>query len=334
MQEMFNSSLLSSTDEKLVDYTKHKYDNPYLRAGVVLRHYPIGHEKNKSNQFDEYEVNCVEQSGNKGITHRTYMGCVSATSFGSAKDFCYFKYTQSSETTSILNGQTQSTQKPTPEGSIVLLLMIDGFSESPVIIGAMPHPDSPQPLEGHSMYFQYNDLKATIADDGGFGLEFLKSNTKFTVNKDGDMSIFIKDGFQLDLVKKDGKFALTVPELIDVKTKKVSLDAQEEVNAKIAKLMIEGKESALKIDQISIDGKKFEVKAKQMQFDGKQFKVNGSNVEIKGKIVKLSGSLINLGEGGLPALNMLSKTFGVGNLGAPVVSSVFSGFSSTVFIAS
>jgi len=330
MQTMHNSSLMSSVNEQGVGYSQHKYNNPYLRTGTVIKHYPIDHEKNRSKKVDEYEVTCIEQNGRQGITHRTYIGCVSATSFGSAKDFCYFKYQETKDREAVLNGKKGAK----PEGSQVLLLLADGFSESPVIIGALPHPDSPTQLKGHSMFFQYNDLKATIADDGAFGLEFLKSTTKFTITKDGDISIFLKDGFQLDLIQKDGKLALIVPELIDIKTKKINVDAQDTVNAKIAKLILEGKESSLKVDQISIDSKKLEVKSKQVKFDGKQIKINGSTVSCKSKVIELNAQNIQLGQGGLPALNMLTKTIGVGLSGVPVVSSVFSGFSSTVFIAS
>jgi hypothetical protein len=58
-----------------------------------------------------------------------------------------------------------------------------------------------------------------------------------------------------------------------------------------------------------------------------------SNLEIKASMVKIGAQQIALGEGGSPAVVMSTQCMGIGNLGAPVMSTFIGPFSSSVMIA-
>jgi len=327
---MLNSSLLSYADESSVGHHDTKYNNPFLRVGTVVEAFAPTHESNQNKKFYEYNVTCVERKGKGGMTQVQYRNCVAATSFGSALNFTYSKFTPVDNKEEMLSG----TFKESPKGSQVLLLMVDGFIENPVIIGTLPHAKQEVQPDDDTMAFQYNDVSLKIAPDKSLSLNFLKTETSFIIDKTGSVTITLKDGPSMSL-NSDKSLSLVSPEATNISAKSLNIDVKENtvINSKKG-FNITAAESAMKIKQIKIDGSKFEVKVSQMEIKAQQLQIKASSMILKANQTTIDSNLIQLGNGGLPALNMLTQFIGVGNLAVPVISTAFSGFSSKVFIAS
>jgi len=327
---MLNSSLLAYADEKVVGHHDTKYNNPFLRVGTVVKIIKPSDKRNQSKLVYEYDVVCVEKKGAGGMTQVQYRNCIQASSFGSAVDFTYSRLIAVKNKDEILNG----TFKKAHEGAQVLLLMVDGFIENPIIIGTLPNSNQKKQPEDGSFAFQYNDVNLTIGDDKSLTLSFLKTNTIFSIDKTGTISLSLKDGPTM-ILNSDKSLSISTPEAMSIDSKILNITVKENTVIDSKKgFNITSAKSAIKIKQIKIDGSKLEVKMSQVEIKAQQLQIKASAMILKGSQVTIDAGNINLGNGGLPALNMLTQFIGTGNQGGPVISSVFSGFSSKVFIAS
>lgn len=330
---MINSSLLSLQNEEQVDYVKSKYDNPYLRIGTVTNIIPAKDPINKNKLIDEYEVVTIEQNKNSGLTQTVYRNCIPAFSFGSANDFLFYRYKVEKKSSNLLKGIVS---KEPLEGATVLLLCANGFIETPIILGALTHPKSPKQLDGHALHFQYNDVNVKIEDSGQLILSFNKSKTSLTFTKDGDVSLFLADGFELKALKKDGKIILTVPNDINTLSKNINIDVKEKTNIKSSKeFNLESAKSAIKLKQVKIEGSKLEIKMNDIKLSGSKVVVEGSNIELKGSIVDIKSNMVRLGTGAsLPVPTSLTQVLVIGNLGVPATGIMTGPFSSKVLVSS
>jgi hypothetical protein len=270
---------------------------------------------------------------------------MSIDAFGGVSDFFNKKLRKPKDSKKVKESGALKKQN----GSIVLLLCIDGSSEQAIIIGSIQHPDRKtgkltkalgQHLEG-----EYNGLNYKIDKDGALSILF-KSATdnngkpadekaggaSWKIEKDG--SIQFSDGnkelIRLDKTKK----TITVVAEADI-----SMTTDANINA-TAKKNISAKSTA---DMLLEAGGSFTAKSGgafnitsegPVSLKAPDMKVAVDNMlQIKASTIAMSAPSIMLGDGGTPALILSTQFLGIGNLGAPVISQAIGPFSATVFIA-
>jgi len=334
------SSLLEERNTMDMGFRKKLSENMYLRLGVVLEIYDLEDDANITKMMPEYDVMAVQDDNTT-----TYKNCLAIDAFGGVSDFFNKKLRKPKDSKKVKESGSLKKQN----GSIVLLLCIDGSSEQAIILGAIQHPDRKtgkltkalgQHLEG-----EYNGLNYKIDKDGALTILF-KSATdndgkpadekaggaKWKIEKDG--SIEFSDGnkelIRLDKTKKtitvtaeadisattDANFNVTAKKKVSVKsTADMLLDAGGSFTAK--------------------SGGAFNITAEgPVSLKAPDMKVAVDNMlQIKASTVSVSAPSIMLGDGGTPALILTTQFLGIGNLGAPVISQAIGPFSATVFIA-
>lgn len=334
------SGLLGENHEAAMEGFKKTYQNTSLRVGVVTESYPINHKDNLNKLVPEYDVLCFEQNEDQGSTPINYRHCVAANALGSIADF--FEFT-------IRNIKDKKSKGPTPSpngqnGSIVLLLCLNGLSDSGIIVGALSHPDRKTTLkdEGPRMEGEYNGLNIKVEKDGSATLTFrgATDNDGKTLDKtQGDTVIGIeKDGsFQVkhktitQRLDKNGKASLNADDDISNTTKKnfnvtatenIELKATKDFNLQCVALTAKASGSAtLECQKLAINSQS------DIMIKGSEFKVEAESMaNIKSTTITLDGLVALGGEGGQPILLLSTQMFGIGNLGMPVLSTAISGY--------
>lgn len=227
------------------------YRNTALRVGVIVDIYPVDDDNNSSGLSTEYDVMVMEQNEDKGSTTILYRNCIKADGFGSIADFMEMNLRPLQEKTSKGDAINLNDQ----DGTIVLLLCLDGVSDKGVIIGCMTHPDRETTLADDQPYLEgeYNGVNVVIDTDGSTILTFkgaTDSQGEPTDDSQGDTTIQIEtDGsFQIDhetitfrLDRTEGTATLDCDTDVDVITGgdvnvtadgDVNVDAKGDINAK------------------------------------------------------------------------------------------------------
>ena len=237
------SGLLCSNPGDAMGAFKKTYQNSSLRFGIVIASYDKDDVNNISKLFPEYDVFVFEQNENKSSTPITYKNCTCASGFGSKADFfearlrAYTKKTTKATTIS-LSGQN---------GAIVLLLCLNGLSDTGIIISALSHPDRPTTLTGSDPHLEgeYNGVNIKVNADGSTSLTFngAKDNDGNIINaSQGVTEIKIeKDGsFQVDhsaitfRLDKSGDATLTANNDVNVNAKgSINFQVQGDANIKV-----------------------------------------------------------------------------------------------------
>ncbi|HLD91553.1 MAG TPA: hypothetical protein VI911_11195, partial [Patescibacteria group bacterium] len=158
-----------------------------------------------------------------------------------------------------------------------------------------------------------------INDGATENIKIDKTNKTIGIKADKDVS-----------VSTNGSFKVTAKENIQMKsTKDLLLEAEGKADIIIKKDMsfeisknLKGKAGQIELESDSIT----KIKTKQLM-------VQGDMVQIQASQVQLQASMIMLGNGGTPAVTMMTKFLGIGFAGTPVVSSAIGPMSSSVFIA-
>lgn len=339
-QPVLPSSLLEQRDEEAVNFEKKIGNNMYLRVGVVVEIFEMDDEKNVSKMMPEYDVMVIEK---KNTT--LYKNCIAMDGFGGIGDFFNVKFRKPKDSKKVRKSGSFKKQN----GSLVLLLCIDGSSDQAVIVGSMAHPDRKNgQLKkdlGHHMEGEFNGVNWKVDKDGQLIITF-KSPTDndgkakddkaggSTIKMEKDGSIEAADGnkekIRIDKTKKtvsvtaesdisnttDANFNVTAKKNISMKsTADLLAEAGGSVNAKSGGAF-----------NIKSDGA-FSVMAPDVQ-------VTADNmVQVKGSTINLSAPQVNVGNGGTPAIVLSTLFLGTGNVGAPVISQAIGPFSSSVFIA-
>ena len=331
--------LLGHDESAMMNGFNKSYKNFPLRMGIVTASYPVGDEKNAHGLTPEYDVMVFEQHEDKGATTITYKNCMSAEGFGSIAD--YFeanlrpmkKKTNKGSTT--LKGQN---------GAIVLLLCLDGMSDKGIIIKSLTHPDRKSNLTSADPHLEgeYNGVHVVVNADGSTSLTFkgaTDNDGKVTDSSQGDTVMSIeKDGsFQIkhkaitQRLEKGGKASLTADDDISLTTKTnlnvtttkdVVVKASGNFTSEMSDLTFKASGSALlQCQKLSIEGKsEIDAKASQINIQAE------SMASIKGASIVLDGLVSLGGQGGTPLLLLSAQMLGIGNLGAPVISTAISGF--------
>lgn len=342
------SSLLSQLDSKQVSSLTKRFENTPLRVGIVIEANDIDNDKNFSKNIPEYTVVTREFNSAGGIDYKKYSNVISLDKFGGIADFFEYKLRPNK------NPIDKEPTKPSYDfakqnGTLVLLLCLDGFSEQPIIIGGFPNVLDQKTQRkttltkenGLHMEGEYNGINWKINKDGEFVLTFRSptdNNGKIINNKysgtftkiDKTGSFEVKDKHNHVRMDNDkGGISLTTDANQTTSAdKNIELTAKADFKVKSDKWNTEIAGSAT--NKAASWG--MEVSGDVNIKASGPIKLDSSLLDIKTKTVNVQANSINLGVGGLPALLLTTKFVGTGNGGAPVVSSPIGPFSSVVFI--
>lgn len=317
-----------------------------LRAGIVVKSYPIEDKRNQGKFTTEYDVLVMEQDSNKAITPLLYRNCVALDGLGAIGDFFEKRLREQKSK----KGKSIGKDFKDQDGAIVALLCLDGSSDKGIIIGGFQHPNRKTKIKGdkHVLAGEFNGISIDINDDGSANLSFKgatnndgtpkdKSAGITTVDIEKDGSIQFKNAGVTQRMEKAGNYLLSTEGNSSLAVKKeFSLLVQDKANFEIAKdlgiktdkLIFEAQGSAdFKMEQLSMEAKS------EMKLKGMMFTVEaGSMAKIKSSQITLDGLVFLGGPGGTPAPTLQTQYIGVGNLGAPVLSQAVGPFATKVFV--
>jgi hypothetical protein len=355
------SSLLSYAEPSYYNAFGQSFDNVALRIGIVKSVSKIEAKDNVDAKVLEYDVMVFQQDKDKGVIPITYKNCVTMDSFGGIGDF--FEFVKSVPT-------GQSGSLTVDDGSYVLLLCIDGTVTRGVIIGALPHHGRKSTLtkaKDKHMEGEYNGLRFKINDDGELTLTFKgKTNNKgvpktpknagsqIKMEKDGSVEINDRD-IEPELAAgndKQGKVSGAAPastyEKVRIDKTKQSIDivSRKDQNQNAGanyNLTVKTKTTHKTAEWIAAasgkaslsSGGVFDIKA------GGAFNLAAADIKMKSDAamqvqansIQLNAQQVAVGQGGTPAIIGSTQFVGIGNAGAPVISTAMGPFSATVTIA-
>lgn len=164
------SGLMGDSGQAIIDAFNKTYRNYPLRVGVVIKAYSISDPGNRSKLATEYDVTCIEQNENYGVTTITYKNCIATSGLGSIADFFEKSFRPLMHKTYKSDAIRFSGQ----DGSVVLLLCMDASSEKALIIGGFPHPNRPTTITTTSpkLEGEYNGVNISVQNDGSTSLVF------------------------------------------------------------------------------------------------------------------------------------------------------------------
>lgn len=331
--------------------------NYSLKMGMVTDIFYPDEDKNLSKKFIEYNVMCSEINENGNVTMTVYRNCTVQNMFGmSNNNLTYTLQADKSE-----DGRMEF-------GSLAMLLCISGQATNgqAVIVSGFSHPDNPKykKADGQFYDFNFNGINYNINKDGEMTITFnspldKKKNkknekaagTQLKIDKEGRIKISDNEGqfWQLDRVDQKSTWSNGAESIIiDKKNKQVQLISSGEMSQTSKQkmsmasdddlIMSSKKDTALTADA----NMKLESKSNMNQKSGGNWEVKATgNVMINaganiiataGNVAQLQGTINLIGAGSVPVAAVgVSLTIGIGNLGAPVVSTIVTG-SSTVFV--
>lgn len=335
------SSLLQERNNLDMSFQKKISENMYLRLGVVTEIYDIEDDNNVSKLVPEYDVMTVEDDNTAN-----YKNCMAIDSFGGVADYFVKKLRKPKDVKKVKSSGSLKKQN----GSIVLLLCIDGSSDQAVILASIAHPDRKNgkltKALGHHMEGEFNGLNYKVDKDGALTILFRSATDNDGKAKDE------KAGGATWKIEKDGSIQFSDGNKesirLDKTAKTVTIVAEADISATTdasinmtAKKNISAKSTA---DMLLDAGGSFTAKSGgpfnitsegPVSIKAPDMKIAVDNMlQIKASTVNISSPSIMIGDGGTPALVLTTQFLGIGNLGAPVLSQAIGPFSATVFIGS
>jgi hypothetical protein len=333
---------VSSKSSSTGSYAKKMYNNPTIKEGLILAE--VKPEDRLYNSGREYDVMTVEQRKTGGINSVTYKNCLALDSFGGIADYLQFtrravKDRANTEESGAIKGHA---------GSTVLLMCLDGNSEKAIIVGAIAHPDKDKILtdeKEHHLEGEFNGMAWSVNKDGELTVTF-KSKT----DNDGKPQDTTAGG-SFAKMDKTGSITLSDGETetikIDKPAKQIKLNAKSDINStttanfKVSSGALfnvqAGSDAIINAQGSAIykSGGTFDILAggaagiKAPSFD---MQIDGA-ISAQASSVQINAPSIQLGAGG-PAVLLNTIFLGIGNLGAPVISTAIGPFSSTVTMGS
>lgn len=309
-----------------------------LKVGQIEESYCVDENGNVRGSRVEYDVLVNESNGDGSTSQMVYRRVISQDLFGGIADFFQFTYRK--------NEKDQGRDVPFRNGSLVLILCLNGSIEDAAIIGGLKHPNNANECkaeDGHNLKFEFNGVNFNIDKDGAMSLLFrgptdadgkvLEGSEDFggtiiKIEKDGSYEVNTGDNavkFRLDktaktatLVSEKGMSFLTMDSYTVEATKDISLKTG-------AALAIEATGAAtFKFKSLKMDiDASASIKCKELKIEAQAI------VEFKTKIFK-TNDLTLLGGGNIPLALSTLVTVGIGNLAIPVVSSLIAGFATKV----
>lgn len=351
------SSLLSDSHEGDKDFSYYSkvFGNNSLRVGVVVDVVESDSEDNLTGLGPEYIVLTSEQNESGSISNVEYKNCLRLDALGGVADFFFAKLRPAEDGNKVRDTGSFKEQV----GSIVLVLCLDSNSEKGIIIGSLAHPDSKKLNKdlGHHMEGEFNGINWQVNKDGALTITF-KSATDAKGKPQDE-----KAGGTIWKIEKDGSFEFTdgKTENIRIDKTKKTIDANAENNVSIAsakknvnvtagesmnittkKDLIAACEGKAVFDvKSSFDIKaeaKLSIEAQQIMAKSKsliQFQAQSMfQAEAASSIIMKSPNVLLGPSPAQPALLAYDLiTLGTGNLGAPVVSNVIAGYSTSIIIS-
>lgn len=316
-------------------YTKQNFS---LKVGQVENAFCVDDDGNVRKSRVEYDVLVNEGLGGRSTSQMVYRRVIAQDLFGGIADFFQFTYRK--------NEVDEGRDVPFRNGSLVLLLCLTGSSEDAVIVGGLKHPDNASECtadEGHNLKFEFNGINFQIDKDGAMTLLFRgptnadgdvlegseeAGGTTIKIEKDGSYEVNSgDDAFKLRLDKTDQTVELRSEKGQSFLTMdKYLVDATSDITLKTgAALAIEATGAAtFKAESLTAEfGSSVKIKCKEMKVE------SPAMIEFKTSQFSTTGLNI-LGDGSIPLALSTLVTMGLGNLGAPVVSSLIAGFATKV----
>lgn len=212
------SGLLSAGNMDFLDGFKKTFQNTSFKVGLVKETYDTDSPNNINKRVPEYDVLAFEQNEDRGATVITYKNCIATVGFGSIADFFEYKLRK------LEKKKTKGTT-PSPagqDGAIVLLLCLNGISDTAIIVGSLLHPDRKTTLKPKKLHLEgeYNGLNIAVNDDGSAALTFRGATdnagkvkdakqkaTSFQIQKDGSVNFIFAAGSMVNMTK-DGSIQI------------------------------------------------------------------------------------------------------------------------------
>lgn len=339
-QPVMPSSILQERTESDFNYSQRISNNTTLKMGVVIEVIELEDKLNVSKVTTEYNVMTIESQNS-----HVYKNCMAVDGFGGITDFFNKKLRPTTDPVKVSKRNALNKQN----GSIVLLLCIDGHSEQAIILGSIAHPDRKNGKltkdKGHHLEGEFNGVNWQIDKDGALTVKFNSASDNDGKYKDS------KAGGSTLKMEKDGSIEASDGSKekirIDKTSKTVSVSAEKDIslttdaNANItAKKNINAKATSnLLLDAggsaTMKSGGAFTVQAEgpfKLQAPSANVMVDGSMM-VKAASMLLNAPTVVVGPAGTPAVTMTTQFMGIGNLGAPVISVAIGPFSASVLIS-
>lgn len=349
------SGLISNVDKKLINTFNKKYQNSPIRLGCVVKVYESDDDANTANVGPQYDV-VTEQQNFTGSNYVTYQRCISMDGIGGIGDFLEFKLRTSNN-----EDFEKSHEFKKQNGSMVLLLCLDGFSENAIIIGGVKHPNRESTLTpdaGLHLEGEYNGINWQVNKDGELTVTF-KSRTNNEgepqntgaggsyIKMDKTGSIELNDGLSSFIKMDKSAQTMTLESGLDMKhsaTGTIEVEAGGNFTALASNFSLNTGQGTAAINTLTmemsilgegtIESTLLDIKAQaKMGVEAPLLSLKGNLTQIQGDIIEVKGTATFLGGfGGLPAPIFSTQYVGLGNLGAPVVSAILGPFSTSVFV--
>jgi phage gp45-like len=335
------SGIFSTNASRAITAFNKTNKNYAIRAGIVVKRYEIKDRRNVSKLAVEYDVMVIEQDGNLGTAPIMYRNCLSTDGLGGIGDYFEKKLRRQKN----VKTGTRGIEAVGQDGSVVLLMCLDGAGEKGIIVGSLKHPDRKTKLVGKDEILagEYNGVEILVNEDGSCSLTFKgatdnegkpkdksQGNTSLKIEKDGSLEIKNKGVTQRN--QKDGKFSLAAEGSASISAKKeISISSNDKINIKAqSDALLECQKLAIKASGSAT----FEVQSFKLQSQGEavlkaqMISLEGqSAVKVKASSITLDGRVSLGGSGGTPAVTLKTKFFGIGAMGVPVTSSAIGPFS-------
>ncbi len=202
--------------------------NIMLRPGTVQQVFFPEDERNVSKKFMEYQV-LVQNRANGTAVTKLYEHCIAIDQFASIADFDFVTY----RAENVATKQDGSQFRP-GTGAHVILLCLNGESNSAVILGGIRHSEAPldKKVDGHHRHARFNGIDLLITQDGELTVTYqgaMKGDgTKAEGVDDAALGTFVK-------ISKDGNLLVSDKDgvnqiLLDHATGKVNIISENEIN--------------------------------------------------------------------------------------------------------
>ena len=177
------------------------FDNTALRLGEVQDIVYPDDPQSRSKKFIEYHV-LVQQRSNKTGNSKLYRGCLLMNPLAGLADQCHFALRT--------DHSAANSKVGLGKGSKVLILCINGETNSAVIIGGMRDQSDPKKdQKGQLFNFVYNGISFDINDDGEAAITYggktkIDGTTDISSSVSGSTIKFLKNG-NISIGDKDNK---------------------------------------------------------------------------------------------------------------------------------
>lgn len=222
------------------------------------------------------------------------------------------------------------------DGEMVYVMFIEGHGNVPLIVGCAEHPRSEKKFSKADGSFdreEFNGVEFLVDKDSnyiitqqgrkspdGIQLNPLGVGSFVKLSGNGDIEVSSADNLSMKMTKLDGKMEFTaLNNKVVYDTSGVSI---VDINSNEFKFTASGVEmKAVANFKVAANGSA-EIKANATaKFEG----TAGTDIGSAASITNVKGLMVNLAGGGMPVAKLGSKCIGIGNLGAPVVSTIIEG---------